>query len=536
MRRPLLRLRWPVLLPVVVVAVVPVLPRMILPHHSSSSSGRSTLLAEAFVLPTSLASPPSARKYFFHDDKGKNKRTTVSTETATTTTRNTWVVGVDTALHLTPPTTTTTTTTAKTTAATSEKDGTTNPKKAPAVGSRTETAAMSSSSAAFAVAIGRWLLDAALRSPLWKRVLVPAARQKIIATAQANGIPWTRSKRWLWERLDTTSNAVPTAGTTLPDWYVKAPYHAYDTGHLSWEAAAELELASAAIGARNVPRSGRHGEAVFRDRFRAALAQAGARYESAAPPLPDSRSGSGSSGKSSALVILDVGCGTGTSTRLLAKQFPHESTTLLGLDLSPYFIATGRRLQELAPTVPATTTGDESNWICTVAPDPRIEYRWGNAAATGLADASVHVVNMQFVAHELPLAVTRDVFREAHRILADQGQLWFCEMDFQAPAYQAQRSNPLLFALLRATEPYLDDYADGQASLWEALAELGFDVTIAPATGRHFAAVAVKRKTNARTTATGNKGTIQDLRFDAEGNYRVEDTHLQVWENQQAQA
>ena len=50
---------------------------------------------------------------------------------------------------------------------------------------------------------------------------------------------------------------------------------------------------------------------------------------------------------------VDLGCGTGMSTRWLARNMfpsdPYPNTKLLGLDLSPYYVAVGRRLLELAP-------------------------------------------------------------------------------------------------------------------------------------------------------------------------------------------
>ena len=39
-------------------------------------------------------------------------------------------------------------------------------------------------------AFGRMLLDAALKSPLYKLLLVPQARSTMVKTAEANGVPW----------------------------------------------------------------------------------------------------------------------------------------------------------------------------------------------------------------------------------------------------------------------------------------------------------------------------------------------------------
>jgi ubiquinone/menaquinone biosynthesis C-methylase UbiE len=352
------------------------------------------------------------------------------------------------------------------------------------------------------------VLDWALSSPIWKYVLVPMARQKIVDTAEANGIPWLECRAWLESQTNAPWNstflknsdgfdAVP-----IPEWYRNAAYHGYETGHLSWQAAIELELAGAAIGARNIPEAGKDGEIVFRNKFTNGLQQAGAHVPNDA-------------------TIVDLGCGTGTSTRGLASLYP-QAKSILGYDLSPYFIGVARFLMTLAPLSERNSIGGQ--WVRPIARDDRITYTVANAVDTGLPDHSVDVVNVQFVVHELPISVTLEILDEAHRILKPNGQLWFCEMDFQAPAYAAQRKNPFLFGLIRSTEPFLDEYADGQEEIWNRFAQKYKNTVIVPATGRHFAAVATKQDADV-------PGIIHDLRFDSNGMYKVNCTHLNVWEN-----
>lgn len=108
----------------------------------------------------------------------------------------------------------------------------------------------------------------------------------------------------------------------------------------------------------------------------------------------------------------------------------------------------------------------------------------------------------------------------------------------QAPGYQKLRGNPLLFSLIRATEPYLDEYAEHQidGGLVRDVLAAGFaDVRLAAATGRHFALVAVKGR------AAGEGGgapraavVVDDRRFDADGRYGKDDTHLKTWEREAA--
>lgn len=378
------------------------------------------------------------------------------------------------------------------------------------------------------LSIGSSILQLILQSPIWKYVLVPMARRKIIDTAHANGIPWNQHKNWLLSQSGPWNNRTKSHQShlqqqldDLPTWYRKAAYHAYETGHLSWNAAVELELASAAIGARNIPKAGANGEVKFRSAFSKALVEAG----SLRVPLTSHIDGSLSR-------IVDIGCGTGTSTRILGQTFSQwDNVQITGIDLSPYFIQTGVRLYELlcsnSFSQSINNTGSSVPWVCSIQPDRRIQYLQGDGTKLHncFNDSTVDIVNIQFVFHELPVLVACDMIKEAHRILKlDGGQLWISEMDFESPAYMAQRNNPFLFSLVRTTEPFLDEYASGQSLIWECLHETFDTVTITAATGRHFAVVATKDNTT-------TKCRWNDLRFNENGQYRIDDTHLQVWED-----
>lgn len=353
------------------------------------------------------------------------------------------------------------------------------------------------------------LLNLALDSPFWKLVLVPQARKKMEDTASQNGIPWRECRAWIasqkgpWQEENQTiifRNIIDEKD--IPDYYQRA-FHAYDKGNLCWEAALEVEIASAAVGARNFPAYGRLGEDAFRKSFHAALMESGATCP---------KDG----------IMVDLGCGTGMSTRRLAQNFP-QASKIVGIDQSPYFCLVGKALLDMAPIQSLEEGGP---WVSAINKDNRIQYQVGNAAMTGLADSSVDVVVLQFVAHELPHQVTCNVFREAHRILRNGGQFWFCEMDFETPGYAAQRANPLLFSLIRSTEPYLDDYADHAQEFRYCLEQLFASTIITPATGRHFSIVATKDD-----TVDPRNHVLKDTRFDENGEYRVEDTHLKTFEN-----
>lgn len=110
------------------------------------------------------------------------------------------------------------------------------------------------------------------------------------------------------------------------------------------------------------------------------------------------------------------------------------------------------------------------------------------------------------------------------RVLRPGGQLWVTEMDFETEGFAKLRANPLLFSLIRSTEPYLDVYADWMPSLPAALAALGFGpVRLAAATGRHFALVATKPREGDGAAAPG---LVDDRRRET----AKVDTHLKTWE------
>jgi len=279
---------------------------------------------------------------------------------------------------------------------------------------------------------------------------------------------------------------------------------------------------SRAVGARNFPKYSNRGEDVFRGAFDAALLKLGAGIQQVLKEEEDEN------------IIVDFGCGTGTSTRRLANQYP-QATQLIGIDLSPYFIEVGQTLLKLSPSAIVvedressmnTNNAQVNGWITDINSDDRIQLRQGDMANTYLPSNSVAVVNLSLVIHELPISATKQVIQEAYRILRPGGQLWISEMDFESPAYAAQRENALLFSLLRATEPYLDEYADGMPELREYIAELFDVVKISAATGRHFALLAEKGN-------YGGHAVLEDYRFREDGSYAIEDTHLKPWESKQ---
>ncbi|KAL9297802.1 hypothetical protein ACSQ67_023698 [Phaseolus vulgaris] len=149
--------------------------------------------------------------------------------------------------------------------------------------------------------------------------------------------------------------------------------------------------------------------------------------------------------------ILDIGCSVGISTKYLADKFPTAKVT--GLDLSPYFLAVAQHKEKRAM--------------------PRkIPVRWihANGEDTGLPSKSFDLVSLAFVLHECPTRVILNLVREAFRLLRPGGTLALT--DFSLKSKVLQELSPVLFTLIKSTEPFLDEYY--LTDMDETLREAGF--------------------------------------------------------------
>lgn len=260
------------------------------------------------------------------------------------------------------------------------------------------------------------------------------ARQLMIKTAEKNGIPWRETVAQLdtpalRDRLDTLTNP----DVAYPDYYQK-PFHAYTEGNLCWEAAFEAEPAAYATAWRtwaDPNLSGPAAHARMRAGFHRVLA------DCLAGEVRD---------------ILDLGCSIGLSTRSLhdfiASRQEHTPRTV-GLELSPHMLAVAEA---------SNADGKIAAWIH--AP----------AEATGLPNASFDLVALQLVAHELPQTATRAICTEALRLLRPGGTLAIA--DGNPHSAVMKNLSPVLFTLMKSTEPWLDEYYT--LDLEATLADLGY--------------------------------------------------------------
>jgi hypothetical protein len=101
------------------------------------------------------------------------------------------------------------------------------------------------------------------------------ARSMMIKRAESVGVQWTQEATALRERgIDTWTaelQRIQNPNLQYPDYYLK-PFHAYETGNLSWDAATEVEVASYAAHARIWSDAGsKEGDARLRESFHTIL-------------------------------------------------------------------------------------------------------------------------------------------------------------------------------------------------------------------------------------------------------------------------
>ncbi|KAJ4729675.1 CMV 1a interacting protein 1 [Melia azedarach] len=266
-------------------------------------------------------------------------------------------------------------------------------------------------------------------------VLKFGARQVLISTAEKNNIPWRDMTREILESdVYKELESIQNPSVVYPNYYLN-PFHAYDEGNLSWLAAAEAEAANLSMTKRAIPYASSVDEAnlVMRGNWLQAIEQ---HHQQCGGEIRH---------------ILDIGCSVGVSTKHLADKFPSAKVT--GLDLSPYFLAVAQlKEKRRAPRK------NPISWMHAKGED------------TGLPSKSFDIVSICFVFHECPERAIIDILKEAFWLLRPGGTI--AMEDIAPKSKKLQELPPVLFTLMKSTEPFLDEYC--LTDLEGRMTEVGF--------------------------------------------------------------
>lgn len=277
-------------------------------------------------------------------------------------------------------------------------------------------------------------------------VMKQQARQVLISTAEKNGIPWRKHYQALAASgIEQQLGQIINPDITYPDYY-QVPFHAYDRGNLCWAAAFEAESATHAMALRvwkDELLTWQEAQARLRDSFHQVLAT------HITQPVQD---------------ILDLGCSIGISTLAVHRYYQTRQQSpvhTVGLDLSPYMLTVAKHRD---------TQAEIAAWI------------HANGEQTQLPDRSFDLITLQFVIHELPRIATRAILQEAKRLLRPGGYLAIVDNNPQSAVIQ--NLPPVLFTLMKSTEPWSDDYYTFDVAA--AIQTAGFEsIVTLPSDPRH---------------------------------------------------
>jgi ubiquinone/menaquinone biosynthesis C-methylase UbiE len=284
-------------------------------------------------------------------------------------------------------------------------------------------------------------------------IMKQQARQVLIKTAEKNGVAWRKN----YEKLDKSGikeklTEVINSNVVYPDYY-QVPFHAYSEGNLCWEAAFEAASATYSMSLRIWPKENITWETAHR-RLRSSFHEVIDKYVS-----------------QNVTDILDIGCSVGISTLATHRYYQQKQNhpvRTVGLDLSPYMLTVAKELD---------TNQEISQWL------------HNQAENTELPSESFDLITLQFIAHELPNLASKNIFQEALRLLRPGGYLAL--LDNNPKSTVIQNLPPVLFTLMKSTEPWTDEYY--MFDVEGSLKSVGFEVlTTVETDPRHRTIVAQK--------------------------------------------
>lgn len=301
-------------------------------------------------------------------------------------------------------------------------------------------------------------------------VMKLGARSTLIQTAEKNGIPWSERSselRNIQSLLDKHFNALRSPEVVYPSYYTQE-FHAYDEGNLNWNAAHECESATLSMALRVWPE----------ETLSATEAQNRLRFSFLDIVNNYIENTNGVTFKNPKK-ILDVGASVGISTFYLARAYP-KAEQIIGLDLSPHFLSVALHRQQDVETKKLW----EADGI------ERISWRHAQMENSGLNSEDFDLTCASFVFHELPQEESKEILREMYRVTKRGGVVAITDNNPKSPVIQ--KLPPVLFTLMKSTEPWSDEYYVFE--LEQALEDVGFTLVKTESSDpRHRTIVALKR-------------------------------------------
>jgi len=189
--------------------------------------------------------------------------------------------------------------------------------------------------------------------PLFK-IASNNARKMMVKRGKEIEVDWEQNVRNLNNNIIDLTNimdGLKARSLLYPQYYLK-PFHAYEEGNLSWQAAMEVDSAALTVHAHIYTDSQKElekdGDSKLRSNFHSNMKK-----------IFDRNSFSPKK-------ILDIGCSTGLSTFKFLETFP--GAEIIGLDLSPYMLAVAQYKLKSDPTL-SQSAGTERRITCACVSD-----------------------------------------------------------------------------------------------------------------------------------------------------------------------